>query len=223
MLLYGLKSKIRVNFNRNKRKYKYSIIRRNNLDNVFSKSNKNRFKYIVSVPLNWKIYVIYNKLFNMYVILLVSPLYYYKFAVLNTFSYCLVDENSHSIVIYSLFSNTYSKLFLNFVSNVLLSVNTPNFLKVTFRGKGYYLYKNKRNTITPQFNYSHRLYLYTYFISVKFLNKTTVLFYSYNNSDVLLQSQKARNMRKINIFTGRGVRFAKQIIYRKTGKVSSYR
>jgi hypothetical protein len=26
-----------------------------------------------------------------------------------------------------------------------------------------------------------------------------------------------------NIFTGRGVRFARQIIYKKTGKVSSYR
>jgi len=30
-------------------------------------------------------------------------------------------------------------------------------------------------------------------------------------------------MRPINIFTGRGVRFAKQIIYKKAGKVSSYR
>jgi hypothetical protein len=30
-------------------------------------------------------------------------------------------------------------------------------------------------------------------------------------------------MRRMNIFTGRGVRFAKQIVYKKTGKVSAYR
>jgi hypothetical protein len=30
-------------------------------------------------------------------------------------------------------------------------------------------------------------------------------------------------MRPINIFTGRGVRFSRQIIYKKVGKVSSYR
>jgi amino acid transporter len=27
----------------------------------------------------------------------------------------------------------------------------------------------------------------------------------------------------INVFTGRGVRFARQVIYKKTGKVSTYR
>lgn len=32
-----------------------------------------------------------------------------------------------------------------------------------------------------------------------------------------------KKIRPINIFTGKGVRFTRQIIYRKTGKVSSYR
>jgi hypothetical protein len=32
-----------------------------------------------------------------------------------------------------------------------------------------------------------------------------------------------KSMRPINIFTGRGVRFSRQIIYKKVGKVSSYR
>jgi len=31
------------------------------------------------------------------------------------------------------------------------------------------------------------------------------------------------NIKKINIFTGKGIRFSRQILYRKTGKISSYR
>tara|TARA_B100000795_G_scaffold73607_1_gene52083 strand:- start:7717 stop:7854 length:138 start_codon:yes stop_codon:yes gene_type:complete len=41
--------------------------------------------------------------------------------------------------------------------------------------------------------------------------------------DLLLVGGQIKALRPINIFTGRGVRFNKQIIYKKTGKVSSYR
>jgi len=48
-----------------------------------------------------------------------------------------------------------------------------------------------------------------------------VLFRS--RKDIYTSAHGIRNMRPINIFTGRGVRFSRQIIYRKVGKVSSYR
>jgi hypothetical protein len=44
-----------------------------------------------------------------------------------------------------------------------------------------------------------------------------------NYSNLLFSSFSLYNVKKINIFTAKGIRFAKQIIYRKTGKVSSYR
>ncbi len=162
------------------------------------------------------------KFFN-YVVLLISPTYYFKFTIKALLTAVLVDPNSHSIITYTAFANTYTHSYFYTLEKVLFSINTPSFLKLTFRGKGYYLYKSNRNTITPQFNYSHRLYLYTYFLSVKFLNKTTVLFYSHHTLDILHHAFHARNLRPINIFTGRGVRFAKQIVYKKTGKVSAYR
>jgi len=99
----------------------------------------------------------------------------------------------------------------------------PIFLKIKFKGKGYYIYKNKRNTITPQFNYAHRLYLYSYFISVKFLSKTSILLFGFLKSDIMCVAFNLKKMRSISIFTGRGVRFSRQIVYKKTGKVSSYR
>ena len=40
---------------------------------------------------------------------------------------------------------------------------------------------------------------------------------------MLKTALRLKSKRPVNIFTGRGVRFAIQIIYKKTGKVSSYR
>jgi hypothetical protein len=44
-----------------------------------------------------------------------------------------------------------------------------------------------------------------------------------NYQDILNNSYSLYRIKKINIFTGKGIRFSRQIIYRKTGKVSSYR
>ena len=109
------------------------------------------------------------------------------------------------------------------MNRLFYALSSVIFNKIKFKGKGYYIYKNIRNTVTPQFGHSHRIYFYAYNVSVKFLSKTKVLVYGLSNADVLGVSHKIKRSRPINIFTGRGVRFAKQVIYKKTGKVSSYR
>jgi len=91
------------------------------------------------------------------------------------------------------------------------------------KGKGYYIYKNYRNTIAPQFGFAHRVYVYAQAASVKFLSKTKVLVFGLSKRDIMEVGHCLKAVRPINIFTGRGVRFARQVIYRKTGKVSSYR
>jgi ribosomal protein L6P/L9E len=97
------------------------------------------------------------------------------------------------------------------------------FKKIKFKGKGYYIYKNKRNTVALQFGYSHIKRLFFFFISLKFLSKTSILFFGLNQNSVFLASKKLFSVRPLNIFTGKGMRFTRQIVYRKTGKVSSYR
>lgn len=117
----------------------------------------------------------------------------------------------------------YRTLFFNNLNLVLRLFSVPFFRKLKFKGKGYYIYKNKRNTITPQFGYAHRIYIYSYFVAVKFLSKTKIFIFGFLKEDVITTSLDIRKRRFINIFTGRGVRFSRQIIYKKTGKVSSYR
>jgi ribosomal protein L6P/L9E len=97
------------------------------------------------------------------------------------------------------------------------------FNKLKFKGKGYYMYKSKRNTIALQFGYAHIVRIYTFLVNLKFLSKTAVLLVGLNKNDLLSISHNFRLRRPHNIFTGKGVRFTRQIIYKKTGKISSYR
>jgi ribosomal protein L6P/L9E len=131
--------------------------------------------------------------------------------------------NSGVIKLTSLSSNVYYKTYLEQLNYLVAAFFKPYFAKIKFRGKGYYIYKNTRNTIAPQFGYSHRVYVYSFFSKVKFIGKTKVILFGLVKDDVLATSHILKSKRPINIFTGRGVRFAKQIVYKKQGKVSSYR
>jgi ribosomal protein L6P/L9E len=104
-----------------------------------------------------------------------------------------------------------------------LSFSKIYFKKLKFRGKGYYIYKNYRNTVAPQFGYSHMNRIFGYQISLKFITKTIIFIYGINIFDILKMGRAIFSKRPQNIFTGKGVRFSRQIIYKKTGKISSYR
>lgn len=120
------------------------------------------------------------------------------------------------------FSYCYRSYLSRFVE-VISRLNRPFFLKIRFKGKGYYMYKNLRNTIAPQFGYAHRVYVYAQATTVRFLSKTKIMLFGLCSTDTLLAGYGLKRVKPMNIFTGRGVRFARQIVYKKTGKVSSYR
>ena len=149
----------------------------------------------------------------------------YKFLLPLTSTYLNVTFafTTNIIKLDALASNHYYTTYISTYGNILNSFYKPLFKKIKFRGKGYYIYKNKRNTIAPQFGYSHRLYVYSYFNKVKFIGKTIVILFGLVKDDIIKASIELKSKRPINIFTGRGVRFSRQIVYKKQGKVSSYR
>lgn len=110
---------------------------------------------------------------------------------------------------------TLRRVFSNFLK--------PTFLKLKFKGKGYYVFKSRRGTVTPQFGFAHRRYFYTPSFAVRFLSKTKIVLIGYARHELLQVAHTFQSYKPINVFTGRGVRFARQILYRKTGKVSLYR
>jgi ribosomal protein L6P/L9E len=190
---------------------------------VGSKYHNNRLTFCVYIPPIWDV-VVYKSLKNNFrVFFCFNETYFFRFSFRINLASTHYDVNSSVASISSVYTNNFFRLYFTELTQVFASFHRPFFKKVKFRGKGYYIYKNKRNTITPQFGYSHRLYLYAYFSSVVFLSKTSVFVFGLVREDVISTCFGVKNMRPINIFTGRGVRFARQIIYKKVGKVSSYR
>jgi ribosomal protein L6P/L9E len=133
------------------------------------------------------------------------------------------DKNSRQLIFKPHYLNNYYSTYLSLLGKLFNVFLKPYFTKIQFKGKGYYIYKNYRNTITPQFGYSHRLYLYSYLQYVKFLSKTSLICFGFNPLRNTYVTNTFYKWKPVNIFTGRGVRFSKQIIYKKAGKVSSYR
>lgn len=176
--------------------------------------------HIFYAPNNWKWFVIEGNTRYLY---LVSKFYFFGFSIPNTLQNLKVCKQSSAATFYSQITLPDTKLTLKLLSSLASTFSSFFFLKLKFKGKGYYLYKNIRNTITPQFGYAHRIYKYNYFTSVKFLSKTKVFFFGTSKNDLFYSASSVKAIRPINIFTGRGVRFAKTVIYKKTGKVSSYR
>lgn len=154
---------------------------------------------------------------------LYSNIYFFYIPIPPTDCLINIDPNTSSVVVTTMYTSNYYRLYLFYLKNVFFIFHKPFFNRVKFKGKGYYIYKNKRNTITPQFGHSHRIYMYSYFTSVTFLSKTKILIFGVSKLDILTASRGIKSMRRINIFTGRGVRFNRQIVFKKTGKVSSYR
>lgn len=187
-----------------------------------SLSYTNIFLYI---PYNWNLIILNPKqnLNNTKILYLFSLVYFFKLIVPKQYLNFHYDYQTSTLQINNAFTPNFYKMYFKQISNIFYSFSKIFFNKLKFKGKGYYIYKNTRNTITPQFGHSHRIYIYSYFLTVKFLTKTTVFLFGSSKKDVLTTSFTIQRSKFINIFTGRGVRFARQIIYKKTGKVSSYK
>lgn len=148
-------------------------------------------------------------------------IYYYS----NIYIYAVaVNKVYLSNVIYINFSNTIYFLFNIFYFNykfyrvfkiIYFSCIQFFFNKFFFKGKGFYIFKNMRNTVAPRFGKSHRIYLYLFNSLVLFLSKTKILLFGINKYDTILNSYRVFFIRPINIFTLRGIRFAKQLLYKK--------
>ena len=201
--------------------YKKNFVLKKKLSKSPSRLRLNIFSCTLFLPNNWNLYVVQGG---------AGLIFFYLSSATYKFNFFL-EQSTHRIryasggLLEILFSrlNRFLPLFLSNVRQLLFLFSTPFFKKIKFRGKGYYIYKNRRNTIAPQFGYSHRIYVYSYFNVVRFLSKVKIFIFGLLKSDVLRTSCEIRSKRPINIFTGRGVRFSRQIIYKKVGKVSSYR
>lgn len=187
------------------------------------KYKESSYLFSIPIPYNFKTIIIKNVNINITYLYLWSKTYFFKIPINNKFIRPYFSTNTYSILLKTDYISPYTKTYITKINTAVQTLISPFFTKIQFKGKGYYLYKSYRHTITPQFGYSHRLYLYTFFLFIKFLNKTSLIIFGLNRYAISKLTKSLFLWRPVNIFTGRGVRFTKQIIYKKSGKISSYR
>lgn len=228
MRWYGLKSLVTQKHALQLFKKKKNFNSKKYLKGHSATINTNPYKMLIFVPGDWTFLLLMlckntNFISDKHVLCFFSSTYFF-FCPLNLqFCNWTFTKSPNVFSAYFIYKSIYTKTFWTRLYLIFYSFTKIFFKKLKFKGKGYYIYKNKRNTIALQFNYSHIRRLYLYFTYIKFLSKTSILVFGYTPFTLKLAANALLRMRPLNIFTGKGVRFTRQIIYRKTGKVSSYR
>ena len=68
-----------------------------------------------------------------------------------------VNHNKDVLKIDTKINNSFYPTFIAHYNSTLHAFYKPAFKKIKFRGKGYYIYKNIRNTIAPQLSESTKI------------------------------------------------------------------
>lgn len=226
MLWYGPKSKTynykvvhkrkNLNLNLRRKRLAWDLPRRRTLDWAQAAFN---------MPSNWRAAVLTSgsSPAEKNLVYLYNDLYYFKVALPSPVIWWAFDSTAGVFHQKMLLQRNFFSFYRGWLKTVSRSFQAPFFQKLKIRGKGYYVYRNFRNTITHQLGHSHRTYIYSYFIRYKMNSKTIFTLFGLSKKDVFSVGWRIRSSKKMNIFTGRGIRFSRQIVYKKTGKVSAYR
>lgn len=124
--------------------------------------------------------------------------------------------SSQTIVIENRYKNSIFFFKKTILYKYIKQISSFNFIKIKFSGKGYKIKKNNKNNLMLLFNRAHITHLWWKNIILKKLKKYKLyLRYTQNNKIVIKTITKIRS---INVFTKKGLRQSKQILFKKKGK-----
>ncbi len=132
-----------------------------------------------------------------------------------------VEENTNSIIIENFDSRKKKELEKKIIGTFIKTWSVYFFQKIKFTGKGYKI-KKKKKSIKFFFGRSHLTTIFFKKINIRRLTKYKLFFFTKKYETVKFINSLINKIRKINIYTKRGLRFSRQKIYKKTGKKSSY-
>ncbi len=171
------------------------------------------------IPNNWECVAFDVNLVK--VIYIFSDLYFFRFSINPYHTFTYFSPQSKIWIFNHIFKSSFHNLYSMWLNQIFDSLNRIFFKKIYFKGKGYYIFKNLRNTFIFRLNYAHKVMLFFPLINIKFLSKTTFFLFGINLVDINVTAFKIRSLRSINIFTSKGIRFTRQIVYKKAGKVAN--
>jgi ribosomal protein L6P/L9E len=110
------------------------------------------------------------------------------------------------------------------INSFLNSWDSYYFSKIKFKGKVYKISKYRYNNLKLSFGRCHKnmMVVRSLFLKKRKKVKTKCMLFGTSKYDLDFSKSLITNVRPINMFTQRGLRLARQIVYRKIGKKSSY-
>lgn len=121
-----------------------------------------KLKTLYYLPTYWSKVILSNKRNNKYfLIYLYSDVYYFHILLMKPSSDWLLDLNTNTIVTKDYLEPSFKPFFMSSFKNLFQSFSYWFYTKLKIKGKGYYVYRNYRNTLTHQLGHSHRRYIYT--------------------------------------------------------------
>nr|QBI37884.1 Ymf60 [Tetrahymena rostrata]QGS65261.1 Ymf60 [Tetrahymena rostrata] len=170
------------------------------------------------VPYNINYLILKNKENMCNFIYLYNEDYYFSINAYNNIVF--VNKDSNTIKIQNIVNNANTNVFNQEINKFLFSWDSIFFNKIKFTGKGFKL-KKKSENLFLFFNRAHKCFFIGNNIILKRLSKNKVLLLKNNYKHLTKDSVLVRKIRANNIFTKRGLRFARQTIFKKKGKTAA--
>lgn len=136
-----------------------------------------------------------------------------------------VDVNINCVYFNQIDNKTNLQLTLSKINKILFTFTNAFFNKIKFKGKGFRVrFKKKTNILKFTFGHSHINYIFinNKKTKIKRLGKYKYLIKSKEIIKMNNLLKKICSIKPTNMYTKRGIRLGRQIIYKRKGKKSTY-
>ena len=144
MLWYG---KNQVNNFKNiykRRSHRYNVFTKTLAFNVLRNDSLSFTNMFLYIPSDWNLIILKSKYVKMQtkMLYLFSNIYFFKISVLAPTLTWFYDNQTHTLSLMNIYTPNFYKLYFKTLTNIFYSFSKLFFLKLKFKGKGYYIYKS---------------------------------------------------------------------------------
>lgn len=134
-----------------------------------------------------------------------------------------VDIETKGIIFKIYNKKVFERLYINLLHKFFFSWDSYFFEKIKFTGKGYRIaFQKKKKIMKFYFGHSHDTLIVFKWVVVKKPHKYKFIILKNNITTLRKLNETILRIKPINIYTKRGLRNFRQIIYKRKGKKSSY-
>jgi hypothetical protein len=180
-----------------------------------------RIQAYITLPPFLNLTIIKTKKF--FIIYTYNNFFFYQLSHCKDLVYIWIDIETKSLGFQTLTDKTLTKLYFILLEKFFFSWDSYFFEKIKFKGKGYRIaFKKKKKIMKFYFGHSHKTIFIFRWTIIKKPHKYKFIILQNNLTTLKKLNHEILKIKPLNIYTKRGLRNFRQIIYKRKGKKSSY-